>query len=227
MGHLPLGTATTLNYTAPLFIAGWLIFSALRHREKAPWNLGGAIVIGFIGVVLVLQPSVNNEQLPYALIGLCAGAMGPIIFFQIKQLGTLREPSLRIVFYFSLVGTIWGLLGCLLFEGGLKMHNSEAWFGLLSLGVCAVLAQLALTRSYAYGNMMLTACFQFATIPIAEIISVLVFKDKLPASALLGMALILVAGCLASILTRLREQKKAATRLVSTDAPRAPTPERR
>ena len=227
MGHLPLGTATTLNYTAPLFIAGWLIFSALRHREKAPWNLGGAIVIGFIGVVLVLQPSVNNEQLPYALIGLCAGAMGPIIFFQIKQLGTLREPSLRIVFYFSLVGTIWGLLGCLLFEGGLKMHNSEAWFGLLSLGVCAVLAQLALTRSYAYGNMMLTACFQFATIPIAEIISVLVFEDKLPASALLGMALILVAGCLASILTRLREQKKAATRLVSADAPRAPTPERR
>ena len=227
MGHLPLGTATTLNYTAPLFIAGWLIFSALRHREKAPWNLGGAIAIGFIGVVLVLQPSVNNEQLPYALIGLCAGAMGPIIFFQIKQLGTLREPSLRIVFYFSLVGTIWGLLGCLLFEGGLKMHNSEAWFGLLSLGVCAVLAQLALTRSYAYGNMMLTACFQFATIPIAEIISVLVFKDKLPASALLGMALILVAGCLASILTRLREQKKAATRLASDDAPRAPTPERR
>ena len=97
-------------------------------------------------MVLVLQPSVNNEQLPYALIGLCAGAMGPIIFFQIKQLGTLREPSLRIVFYFSLVGTIWGLLGCLLFEGGLKMHNSEAWFGLLSLGGARTAGAHALLR---------------------------------------------------------------------------------
>ena len=96
MGHLPLGTATTLNYTAPLFIAGYLIYVALRHREKAPWNLGAAIALGFVGVCLVLQPSVNNEQLPYALVGLAAGAMGPVIFFQIKQLGQLSLGSFRL-----------------------------------------------------------------------------------------------------------------------------------
>ena len=66
------------------------------------------------------------------------------------------------------------------------------------------------------------AWFQFATIPIAEIISVLVFKETLPASALLGMALILIAGCLASILTRLMEQKKLAARAQASKQPAEP-----
>lgn len=207
MGHLPLGTATTLNYTAPLFIAATFIVTALAKRQKAPWLLGLAIAVGFVGVCLILQPSVNDEQLPWALIGLTAGAMGPIIFFQINQLGRLREPAMRIVFYFSLIGTIWGLVGCLIFEGGLKPHTAHTFVSLALVGVTALLAQLCLTRSYAYGNMMLTACFQFATIPFAEIISVIFFKETLPWSALCGMALILIAGVSATILTK-RGQKK-------------------
>lgn len=207
MAHLPLGTATTLNYTAPLFIAATFIVTALRNRQKAPWLLGLAIAVGFAGVCLILQPSLNDEQLPWALVGLTAGAMGPIIFFQINQLGRLREPSLRIVFYFSVVGTIWGLAGCYLLEGGLKWHSQETFTSLVSVGVAAVFAQMALTRAYAYGNMMLTACFQFATIPFAEILSVLVFDDVLPIEALTGMALIVIAGVSATILTK-RSKKR-------------------
>ena len=202
MGHLPLGTAVTLNYTAPLFIAATFVVSALLHHQKAPWSLAAAITAGFVGVCLILQPSVNSDELPYALMGLAAGAMGPFIFFQIAQLGRLREPSLRIVFYFSLVGVIWGLAGCYLVEGGLKMHSADVWIGLLGVGITAVLAQVAMTRAFAYGNMMLTACFQFAVIPFAEIISVVFFDETLPAVALTGMFLILAASCTASIITK-------------------------
>ena len=155
MGHLPLGTAVTLNYTAPLFIAATFVVTALMHHQKAPWSLAAAICVGFIGVCLILQPSIASDELPYALLGLFAGALGPFIFFQIAQLGRLREPSLRIVFYFSLVGTIWGLVGCYILEGGLKMHGMDVWQGLLGVGITAVLAQVAMTRAFAYGNMML------------------------------------------------------------------------
>ena len=202
MGHLPLGTAVTLNYTAPLFIAATFVVTALLHHQKAPWSLAAAIAVGFVGVCLILQPSVNSDELPYALMGLFAGAMGPFVFFQIAQLGRLREPALRIVFYFSLVGTIWGLAGCFILEGGLKMHDSGVWIGLLGVGISAVLAQVSMTRAYAYGNMMLTACFQFAVIPFAEIISVIFFKESLPPVALAGMLLILASGCTASIITK-------------------------
>ncbi|MCD8339583.1 MAG: DMT family transporter [Burkholderiales bacterium] len=213
LAHLPLGTATTLNYTSPLFVACVLIVIALWKKEKAPWFLGLAIVCGFIGVCLVLQPSVSNEQLPWAFLGLCSGALGPIIFFQIKELGAMKEPSWRIVFYFSLVGTVWGLIGALLFEGGLSFHNDwRSWIGLIGVGVCAVIGQICLTKAYAYGNMMLTACFQFATIPFAELISYFIFKESLPGSALLGMAFIFVAGTAASIITKKMEVKNARSK---------------
>lgn len=213
MGHLPLGTATTLNYTAPLFIALTVVGGALIRREKAPWLLALAIAVGFAGVCLVLQPSVSGDEIWWALLGLAAAAMGPIIFFQIKELGKLGEPPLRIVFYFSLVGTVWGFFGNLFLEGGLSAHPVITWECLLGVGVSALLGQVCLTRSFAYGNMMLTACFQFAVIPIAEILSVVIFHDSLPVLSLVGMGLILVAGCAASIITKKMAVKPTTTRI--------------
>ena len=187
MGHLPLGTATTLNYTAPLFIALTVVGGALIRREKAPWLLALAIAVGFAGVCLVLQPSVSGDEIWWALLGLA---------------------PLRIVFYFSLVGTVWGFFGNLFLEGGLSSHPVVTWECLLGVGVSALLGQVCLTRSFAYGNMMLTACFQFAVIPIAEILSVVIFHDSLPVLSLVGMGLILVAGCAASIITKTRETNR-------------------
>ncbi len=210
LGRLPLGTATTLNYTAPLFIAAFMIAMALYRGEKAPWRLGFAILIGFIGVCMILQPSVNSEQLMWALLGLCSGALGPVIFFQIKQLGILREPSWRIVFYFSLVGAVWGLIGTFIFDGGLSLHlGYQTWLGLLAVGTCGAIAQICMTKAYAYGNMLLSACFQFATIPIAELISHFIFKENVPAIALFGMAFIFVSGCAATVITKKMEARSA------------------
>jgi len=209
MGHLPLGTGTTLNYTAPIFIAITTIVVALRKKEPPPWMLGLAILAGFIGICLILRPSVNGEQLPWAMLGLTAGALGPIIFFQIKQLGRLHEPSFRIVFYFSLVGTIWGLAGTFVVEHGLGLHSMQTMLGLLGVGSVAILAQLSMTRAYAYGNMMLSACLQFATIPLSEILSAVIFHETLPPIALTGMGLILISGCSATVITKRMEQRKA------------------
>ena len=61
--------------------------------------------------------------------------------------------------------------------------------------------------------MMLTACFQFAVIPIAEILSVVIFHDSLPMLSLVGMGLILVAGCAASIITKKMAAKPTARRI--------------
>lgn len=213
MGHLSLGTSTTLNYTAPLFIAIVVVAQALIRHERAPWMLALAIGTGFAGVCLVLQPSIGGDQFAWALLGLAAAAMGPIIFFQIKALGKIGEPAYRIVFYFSLVGTIWGFLGHLLVEGPFVLHAPETYGVLLGVGICAVTAQVCLTRSYAFGNMMLTACFQFAVIPIAELISVFFFGESLPPSALAGMGIILVSGCAASVITKRFEASRRAEKM--------------
>src|SRR5690606_15048772 len=70
IGHLPLGTAVTLNYTAPLFIAGWLLFTQPRPDL---WRVL-AVLFGFLGIVAVLRPAFTLEQWLPATLGLVSGA---------------------------------------------------------------------------------------------------------------------------------------------------------
>ena len=68
LGKLPFGTNMTLIYTTPLFMAANFIILALMKHQRAPWALVGAIVAGFAGIVIVLQPSFSNDDLIPALI---------------------------------------------------------------------------------------------------------------------------------------------------------------
>lgn len=202
LAHLPLGTATTLNYTSPLFVAIIVVVMALRRGKRAPWELAAAIVVAFVGVCLVLRPSMTAQDIPWVGVGVLGASMAPLCFFQIKDLGDKHEPSWRIVFYYCLVGTLWGLCGTYLFEQGLTNHSTMVWTMLVGIGLCALLAQLTLTIAYEYGNMMLTACFQFATIPFSELFSVFFFGQHLDWTTAAGMTIIVTAGSAASILSR-------------------------
>src|SRR5690606_24062551 len=72
ISNLPLATAVTLNYTAPLFIAGWLLGWGGARREHVRIL---AVALGFIGVVAVLRPALNPDEWVAALSGLIGGAL--------------------------------------------------------------------------------------------------------------------------------------------------------
>jgi len=58
LARLPLATAVTLNYTAPLFLAAlstWLL------RERHGRSIVGAVLLGFVGIVLLLRPQVKGQ----------------------------------------------------------------------------------------------------------------------------------------------------------------------
>ena len=61
--HLPLGTAQTLAYTAPLFVAGSAVGLALRRGGRIAPRLLTAVVLGFVGVCLVMRPQASEGEL--------------------------------------------------------------------------------------------------------------------------------------------------------------------
>src|SRR5690554_6647968 len=71
ISSLPLATAVSLNYTSPLFIAGWMLARDWKQRDGVRTV---AVVLGFIGVVAILRPNISAEQALGAMVGLCAGA---------------------------------------------------------------------------------------------------------------------------------------------------------
>jgi drug/metabolite transporter (DMT)-like permease len=208
IGHLPLATAVTLNYMSSVWMAVFLLVQA--------WWLGGqrvdkrlliAIAIGFVGVGLVLHPTINRDQIAAGLIGLASGMLSALAYLQVTALGKAGEPEVRVVFYFSLTGTAVGALTWLL-PGQVNptpwaLIPTSAWLALLGVGAFATLAQLLMTRAYARGSMLVNANLQYLGIVHAGLFGTLLFGEKLTGDALLGMALIVGSG-MAS--TRLKPQ---------------------
>ena len=139
------------------------------------------------------------------MVGLCSGFFSALAYFQIKQLSAMREPEWRIVFYFTLFGTVSGLVGSYIFEGGLHMPSTTGIIGILGMGVCATLGQICTTKSYAYGNMLLSSCLGFSAIPFSALISYFCFGEAASTIALAGMSLIIVSGMTASVTTKRAE----------------------
>lgn len=212
IGQMPLGTNMTLIYTTPLFMAvNFIILAAMRH-EKAPWGIIVAIIFGFIGVTTVLQPSFEAGYLVPALICLGVAFIDLIVYWQIKQLGELKEPSWRIVFYFTTFGTIFGLLGSFVIEDGMHMPTLESGAYLVGMGICATLAQICTTRSYAYGNMLLSSCLGFSAIPFSACMSFIFFAEHISWNGLIGMIMIVIAGIFATIYTKKTEAQAKASK---------------
>ncbi len=203
IAHLPLATATSLNYTAPLFIACWMLGWGGAQRD--PVRIV-AVALGFLGVIAVLRPSINEDQWLAALLGMTAGAMSAIAMMQIRQLGRVGEPEWRTVLFFSVAVCVSSLAG-LLFEG----WGHADWTGYLSLlgvGVTGLFGQLAMTRAFGLGSALLTAALQYSTILFAALLGMGFWGEQLDALAWAGMGLIIFAGLL-SIWRTMRDPKPA------------------
>jgi S-adenosylmethionine uptake transporter len=202
LAALPLATATTLNYTAPLFIAiGLMVFYGLRPH---PARLA-AIAIGFVGVVLLLRPTLAAEHWLPGLVGLVSGAVSAVAYLQIRALGRAGEPEWRTVLYFSLSACVTGLIAMPFFESHAYTPGGVAL--LTGVGLAGLVGQWSLTRAFGRGSTLLSASLQYTTIVFAAIWGIVLWNDRLPWMAWTGMALIVASGLLSTFLTAKLDRK--------------------
>lgn len=207
---LPIATATTLNYTSSIWLAAILFGSAWwRGNTRFDWGMAATIMLSFIGVMLLLKPSLNTNQTLGGMIALASGLIAAVAYLQVRHLGTLGEPEYRVVFYFSTTSAIAGLAGSTLLPGGgipfWHAHNVQGVALLITLSLSATVAQMAMTRAYRLGNPLLTANLQYTGIVFSSIWGILIWHDQLGLRGWLGTAVILIGGLLATFYN----QKKA------------------
>jgi drug/metabolite transporter (DMT)-like permease len=188
---LPLATAVTLNYTSPLFLT---LFMMIVYKDKFNPPMTVAIGLGFCGVVLLLHPTMQREQVLSGLLGLASGFLAGIAYINVKQLGILGEPALRTVFYFTLIATV-GSGVWMLFDTvhAITPHVVPI---LLGLGSTATLAQLAMTHAYRTGNTLVVGSLAYSTIVFASLFGILLWHEVLPLASWIGMAFIVGSGVL-------------------------------
>lgn len=186
---LPLATAVTLNYTSSLFIA---LITTVMLREAPPLRLLFAVLLGFAGVVALLNPAFHSDQLFDGLLGLVSGILAAIAMINVRGLGKIGEPEWRVVFYFSLLSTL--VSGAWMLPRAFSPLTIPGVLLILGMGTAATLAQLALTRAYGRGRALVVASLAYSTVAFASLAGVLLWNDWLPASAWMGIAAIVLSG---------------------------------
>ena len=189
IAHLPLATAITLNYTAPLFLAA---ITAWWLEERHGKGLVAALLLGFVGVAVLLQPGWQDQDIFAGGIGLTSGLLAAVAYLNVRTLGRQGEPEWRVVFYFTLIATLGAVLWML--TAGFARPRPQDWPLLLAMGLTATLAQLAMTRAYRLGNTLTVGTLAYSNVAFSAGYGVLLFGDRLPLGAWIGMALIVLAG---------------------------------
>ena len=198
LGILPLATAVTLNYTSPIFVA---LILALWFREPVGPLRHAAVALGFVGVVLLLKPTLQPDQWPGALGGLGSGLIASLAYINVRELGRAGEPEARTVLWFSLITAAFGLPWAL---GSDHLHRLDASGLAIVLGVGGFggCAQLAMTRAYRYGKTIVSANLAYTTVIFSSAFGALLWDERLPWTSFIAIALIVASGVLVSLASR-------------------------
>ncbi|WP_066570284.1 DMT family transporter [Snodgrassella sp. CFCC 13594] len=192
--HLSLATATTLNYTSALFLALLSVFVLKEHISR---QMILALLLGFVGIMVLLRPTFAAGEEISGVIGLGSGLCAGWAYLQVRELSQLGEPSWRVVFYFSLVATITSAI--LSQVGGWHPVTGRSLVYLLSLGITATLGQICLTLAYQYGRKFVAASLSYLTVVFATLLGVVWLDDVIHWQEILGMGIIVGSGILSSI----------------------------
>jgi len=193
---LPLADATAINFTAPIFAT---ILSFLILREDVGLHRWGAVVLGFVGVLIVARP--GGSSLP--ILGIAIALIGAV--GQAGVTTTLRhlqrsENVAAIVFWFAIAGIV---VGGLLMPFFGRLHGLTALALVVAGGLAGGVGQLLMTSSLR-APVSVVSPFDYLQIVAATIYGWLLFSDVPSLHTILGAALIAGSG----IYTALREHRR-------------------
>ncbi len=181
--RLPLATAVTVQYLAPLFT---VLFAAFLLKERIRWQQWIFMLLSFSGIVLIrgFNPDFPTTLL---LLGVLAAALSGFAYNAVRKAGE-TEHALVVVFYLPLVTipviTPFAAANWIMPEG-------EEWLLLIAVGVLTQIAQVYLTRAYQMAEAVVITPYTYLGIVFAILFGIIIFHEQYSLTGYLGMGVVL------------------------------------
>lgn len=194
--RLPLPEAITLNYAQPLIV---VVFSAVFMGEVVRVYRWSAVIVGFVGVVIIAWPNLTLLTSEAGLeagqgIGviavLCGAAMSAVAMLLVRRL-VQSEKTATIVLWFSVTAAVLGLLTI---PFGWQALSREQYLALIGAGICGGVAQILMTECYRHAELSTIAPFEYTSMILAIIIGYFAFGDVPTLYMLAGGVIVIGAG---------------------------------
>jgi drug/metabolite transporter (DMT)-like permease len=197
LARLPLVESNAISFTSPLFSVALAALVLKEHVRIYRWS---AVIIGFIGVLVVLAPHLSGDELTVAmasatsLAGITYGITGSLAnagtVIQTRRL-TESETTSSIVFYFSLFCAIAGLVT---WPFGWISPTGAEFAALAGIGFLGGTAHIFLTESYRYASASVVAPFDYTSMIWALVLGYAMFGETPTLMIVTGSAIIAASG---------------------------------
>jgi drug/metabolite transporter (DMT)-like permease len=184
---LPLAEATTIGFTVPIFAT---IMSALILRERTGWHRWGAVLAGFAGVLIVVQPGSGHIPATGAVVGLTSAFLIGCMTLLLRELGK-TEAAGTTVFYFSALSV--PILAPFLFLYG-SAHDATGWLLMLAIGMIGGIGQIAFTASLRWAPISTVVGMDYISLLWSTVFGWLVWNHFPSAATWIGAPIIIASG---------------------------------
>lgn len=193
MIYLPMAEATTIGLSVPIFA---VIFAALLLREPTGPARWSAVVVGFIGVLIVLNPgaSLNGQlgstHLTGTLIAITGAVLTALVTIALRDLGR-TENATTTVFWFSLLSLI--PLGIAL-PFFIQPHSVYQWGLLVGLGLSGAIGQIALTAALRLAPVAVVTPMDYSSLLWSILFGWWIFATIPASTTWIGAPIIVASG---------------------------------
>ena len=194
--ELPLADVVSLTFGGPILVT---VASIFFLSEKVGIKRWSAVFLGFIGMLLIVQPAFIDLNFYY---------ITPIIFciffacvaISVRSLSK-TEPNYRIAFYFTFLCSILGIVT--IFRGDWVLPTKIDLAIFIIMGLCGSIANLLLTQSYRLAEASLVTPIKYLSLVFAIVFGFLIWSEIPKLLTLFGALLVITS----SLIIFMRENK--------------------
>lgn len=185
--YIPIVNGTLLFNTAPVFIP---LLVVLFLKERIPTSTWFAVVIGFIGIIIIIKPTAAIFTQSGNFIALFSGFTLAIAYLLMKLL-TSTDPGVRIIFYYLGIGTLIQIPALFFLH---DLPTIKSCYYAIAAGFLLLSAQLALVNGYKYASAPQIGIYQYLSVVFVGLFDFLIWGVVPNEMDIIGILLVIIAG---------------------------------
>jgi drug/metabolite transporter (DMT)-like permease len=183
---LPLTTAITLGFSQVLFLS---VLALVFLKEPVGRHRITAVIIGFVGVIIVMRPGVDGFANLYTLIPIAGAFGGAVAFSCVRKLSQTESTETILAYQAIFVGLVAGVSLFWLW----KTPDFDGWVLLIGMGVVATAANWVGVKALRLGEASVVGNIEYMKLIYATILGYFIFSEIPDGYTLAGASVIVVA----------------------------------
>jgi drug/metabolite transporter (DMT)-like permease len=200
---MELPVVVAITYTVPLFSS---IMAYYYFNDRPGIQRICAMVVGFIGVLIVIRPGFEGFT-PLSFLMVLCSIFWAVSGILIKDLGKTEQP-LIITFYLTLFMTLLTFPIMLFFGWTSPSFESTMW--IIGIAFVSVVLQYCLSNALAIADISFLYAFDYTRLIFVSLFAYFIFNEVVDAPTIIGSSIIIIS----AVYTTYRESKKGKKRVV-------------